>query len=92
MSEEQPLRPSAASDVIEIDMLRAATDRIFEHRKRLRTTEVRLGFWPDGLRIGVGSSIEVIPWERLRNITQAELVAAVDRVAGYIEWLKEPPR
>jgi hypothetical protein len=79
---------NAAPKVVEIDMLRAATKRIFEHRKILRTMEVRLGFWPDGLRIGVGSSVEVIPWERLGNISEAELLAAVDRVAGFIDWQK----
>lgn len=86
MSEEEEHRHSESSNVIEIDVLHAATMRIFEHRKMLRTMEVRLGFWPDGLRIGVGASVEVIGWHRLRDISEDELLATVDRVAGVIDW------
>jgi len=54
--------------------------------------EVRLGFWPDGLRIAVDVSVEVLPWDSLSESTQVELIAAVDRVAGFVDWQKKPPR
>lgn len=90
MSDDREERPPIPLGVVEIDILRAATKRIFEHRKSLRTMEVRIGFWPDGLRLAVGASVEVIGWERLSSLTEADLVAAVDRVAGFVDWQKKP--
>lgn len=52
-------QPSSSLGAVEIDILRAATNRIFEHRKMLRTMEVRIDFWPHGLRLAVGTLVEV---------------------------------
>lgn len=75
---------SPTQQLIDPEIVRAATLRLFEHRKTLRTVQVRIGFWPDGLRIACApGGLEVIPWERLPCISRDELIAIVDQVCGY---------
>ncbi|MGQ2185372.1 hypothetical protein ACT4MK_18750 [Bradyrhizobium barranii] len=66
---------------IDIDMLRAATERIYEHRKILRSVGVGLRFGPQGLRIAVtGVTPDLVTWTELETISQAELLARIDQV------------
>lgn len=71
---------------IDLETLKAATDRIFEHRKVLRTVAVRMGFWPDGLRIAAGGSPDLVPWAELATISREDLLARIDRVCGVTGW------
>ena len=71
---------------MDLDIMRAATDRLFEHRRLLRDKAVRIGFWPDGLRIACGPSLKVIGWADIIGMTRDQMISTVDEVCGAIPW------